>query len=505
MSRETTAPTRTTGSQDSGLSILKDNLEAIAIAIVMALVIRHFCVEAFEIPTRSMEPTLWGAEDHGGIGDRILVDKSAYLFTGPNRWDVVVFRYPLDRSRNFIKRLVGLPGERLRIGSDGGSVWIKMRGQDTYQTARKPRRVRESLYHAVYPPDPSVILGEVKRTDHDFGQRGDGLWAFWETDDAEREAWNLDDGATLRFTGGDKSTLESRNSITTTSTPRSWHYSRDSSTRVRDVRIAGTLTAGTAPKTKGPAEPLPETELRLVWKPDERLEYGLVLRSPGSELSEAYIKRDGTVFQEGRLPVQLTAGKAVRFELEAVDGDLRVHINDTEVLVRPDERTIDDTSSSNVQQLRFDARGAALTVADLRIDRDLVYGNSWNYVDSAQDGVLIPDGHYFMLGDNTGSSSDSRKWSVHTVRLKDGTKIEHDSNPGPNNPMSREYDEERGCDLNGIRDIYGVRRKWYEDDEVGGPAVRYAPFVVRDLIVGRAFLIFWPLFPDFPHRLRFIR
>ena len=491
---------------ESGLSILKDNLEAIAIAIVMALVIRHFCVEAFEIPTRSMEPTLHGAQDHK-VGDRILVDKSAYLFTDPKRWDVVVFRYPLDRSRNFIKRLVGLPGEQLRIGSDGGDIWIKPRGADAFRIARKPRRVRDALYAPVYPPQPDMIPRRPERAEHDFGQGGDGMWSYWEADEAGRAQWDLEDERRMRFKGGARARLSARNPITTSSTPRSWHLSQHSAERVRDLRVAGTVKPVAAPNNQpaGPAA-LPPSSLQLRWQPDERYEYGLTLRSEGAPGgSEAWVLRDGLDVHRRPITATLKAGTSIRFELEAVDGDLRIHIDGHEVLELPDGRTIDEESSSNEQELIWEASGAALDLTEVRIDRDLIYGNSWSYVDPAQDGVVIEPDRYFMLGDNTGSSSDSRKWNVRIVRLKDGTEIQYDANPGTNNPMNRDYDAEAGCDRVSLRDIWGIERSWLEDDEVGGSSLKYAPFVERELIVGRAFLIFWPLYPDFPRRLRFIR
>lgn len=493
--------------QESGLSILKDNLEAIAIAIVMALVIRHFCVEAFEIPTRSMEPTLHGAQDHDNVGDRILVDKSAYLFTRPQRWDVMVFRYPLDRSRNFIKRLIGLPGERLRIGSDGGDIWIQGAGKTAFEIARKRRRVRDSLYHPVYPPDPAFIPREPARAEPDFGQGGDGLWAYWRANERARKSWDLSDDNLMRFLGGDQASLASRNPITTSSTPRSWHHALHAATRVRDLRVAGTVTVQKTEPADGVegAKDLAPTELVVRWQPDERFEYGMTLRSESAGRSQAWIRRDGGTVAERTIPVHLVAGQAMRFELEAVDGDLRVWIDETEVVVLPDGRTIDDESSSNTQELAWEASGAPMDLTAVRIDRDLVYGNSWSYVDSAQEGVAIPEDSYFMLGDNTGSSSDSRKWQVRTVRLKDGTKIEYDNNPGSNNPWRSEYDADAQAERNSVRDIWGIQRSWLEDDEVGGSSIRYAPFVSRDLIVGRSFLIFWPLYPDFPRRLRFIR
>ena len=93
----------------------------------------------FKIPTPSMAPTLFGddsSEHPGTPGDHILVDKCAYLLHDPERWDVVVFRYPLDWSRNFIKRVAVVAGEWFRI--ERGDVWAGASEHDLHPT-RKPR------------------------------------------------------------------------------------------------------------------------------------------------------------------------------------------------------------------------------------------------------------------------------------------------------------------------------------------------------------------------------
>ncbi|MHC5009577.1 MAG: signal peptidase I, partial [Planctomycetota bacterium] len=130
-----------------GLQSFRDNLEAFTIALVMALVIKHYCVEAFKIPTSSMEPTLHGSDSNG---DRILVDKWAYLFSGPQRGDVIVFRYPLNEAKHFIKRVAGVGPEWLKI--EHGDVWVRDTDVDPWRIATKRRRVREELYVPVYPP-----------------------------------------------------------------------------------------------------------------------------------------------------------------------------------------------------------------------------------------------------------------------------------------------------------------------------------------------------------------
>ena len=89
-------------------SVIRQYAEAFIIAIVLALVIRTFVVQAFKIPSGSMLPTLQ-------IGDHILVNKFIYWFTDPQRDDIIVFKFPQDEGRDFIKRVVALPGEKVEV------------------------------------------------------------------------------------------------------------------------------------------------------------------------------------------------------------------------------------------------------------------------------------------------------------------------------------------------------------------------------------------------------
>jgi signal peptidase I len=89
-------------------SAFRENAESIIIAIILAFVMRQFVVQAFKIPSGSMQQTLL-------IGDHILVNKFLYHFKHPALFDVIVFRYPWDDERDFIKRIVALPGDRVRI------------------------------------------------------------------------------------------------------------------------------------------------------------------------------------------------------------------------------------------------------------------------------------------------------------------------------------------------------------------------------------------------------
>ncbi len=101
-------------------SVAREYFEAIVLAVILALFFRTFVVEAFKIPSSSMEDNLL-------IGDHILVNKFAYASTNfawekkllpirdVRRTDVFVFKYPEDPSRNFIKRVIGVGDERVEI------------------------------------------------------------------------------------------------------------------------------------------------------------------------------------------------------------------------------------------------------------------------------------------------------------------------------------------------------------------------------------------------------
>lgn len=189
----------------SGTERTRETIESIVIAFVLAFLFRTFEAEAFVIPTGSMAPTLMGrhkdlacpqcgyrfqvsASDEvdevtgehkgdltGGIcpmcqyivtfdptdragrerlsykGDRILVGKFAYEFGDPERWDVAVFKFPGHAKTNYIKRIVGLPQETVRIYD--GDISVRPEGQTQFNIARKPPEKVQAMLQVVYDND----------------------------------------------------------------------------------------------------------------------------------------------------------------------------------------------------------------------------------------------------------------------------------------------------------------------------------------------------------------
>lgn len=91
------------------------------IAVVIVLPIRYFLFQPFIVKGESMAPNF-------ATGDYLIVDEITYRFSEPQRGDVVVFKYPKDASQRFIKRIIGLPGETIRI--EDGSVLILQGGTE---------------------------------------------------------------------------------------------------------------------------------------------------------------------------------------------------------------------------------------------------------------------------------------------------------------------------------------------------------------------------------------
>lgn len=89
--------------------------EPLVVAGILAIAIRTFVIGPYKIPTGSMRPTLME-------GDRIFVDKLTYRFREPERGEIVVFKYPLDLKKDFVKRLIAFGGEKVEIKD--GNVYV---------------------------------------------------------------------------------------------------------------------------------------------------------------------------------------------------------------------------------------------------------------------------------------------------------------------------------------------------------------------------------------------
>ena len=164
-------------------SVVREYAEAAVIAVILALLIRTFVVQAFKIPSGSMEPTLL-------VGDHILVNKFLYgvkipfirntiiPISKPQRGDVIVFIYPHDTSKDYIKRVIGLPGDRIEIFDQkiniNGTLYVDKHG--VYSEARNgasPNIVKKRYRPVIVPENHLFVMGDNR--DHSSDSR---VWGF---------------------------------------------------------------------------------------------------------------------------------------------------------------------------------------------------------------------------------------------------------------------------------------------------------------------------------------
>lgn len=159
MAAEQTKPARTP------VPAWRENLESLLWAVALALTIRTFIIAPFKIPSGSMHPTLLE-------GDRILVNKFIYRFHEPRRGDIIVFRYPNDPKRPFIKRLAGLGGETIEIRDGHLLVNGQLIEGDGMLSTNHYVNVEESPYGQVHevthiPEGQFFVLGDNSGSSHD--------------------------------------------------------------------------------------------------------------------------------------------------------------------------------------------------------------------------------------------------------------------------------------------------------------------------------------------------
>jgi signal peptidase I len=207
----------------------RETIESVAMAIILAFMFRTFIVEAFVIPTGSMATTLQGrhmdvdcpqcgyryqsgasgenadADSYVSVvattcpicrytmeldkvadsnqksftGDRILVNKFSYAFRDPERWQVVVFRFPGNPKQPYIKRLIGLPGESIRIV--GGDIHVDDK------IARKPDNRLLSMLQLVHDTNHRPAVFDEIRWPH--------RWQPWSRDRKAKAGWDMLDGS----------------------------------------------------------------------------------------------------------------------------------------------------------------------------------------------------------------------------------------------------------------------------------------------------------------------
>mgnify|MGYP003584988351 FL=1 len=134
---------------------IKDWVVSILIAVVLAFFIRYFIVELYMVEGPSMRPTLVNSE-------RLVVNKFIYRFKQPERGDVLVFRYPRDPSRDFIKRVIAVAGDTIEIKD--GRVFLNGQLQNEPYILEK---TRSSYSLATVPEGTIFVMGDNRNNSED--------------------------------------------------------------------------------------------------------------------------------------------------------------------------------------------------------------------------------------------------------------------------------------------------------------------------------------------------
>ena len=189
-------------------SVVREYAEALIIALVLALLIRTFIIQAFKIPTGSMEPTLL-------VGDHLLVSKFSYSIHVPNevpftsiqlfpdyhyfssvpeRGNIVVFKFPLEPDKDFIKRVVGLPGETIQVIRQRVYINDKLL-KEPYAYHSQPSSpdsgTRDNMAPLRIPEGHIFVMGDNRENSSDSrvwgvldlkNLRGKAQWIYWSWD-----------------------------------------------------------------------------------------------------------------------------------------------------------------------------------------------------------------------------------------------------------------------------------------------------------------------------------
>ena len=414
--------------------------EFLVVLGISILLFRTFAAEAYIVPTGSMAPTLlgnhqvyqcpnckfrftMGLDEEGkpgrpvcpncgeanldGVqavesnGDRVLVQKFLYDVRRPKRWEVAVFHFPGDPSQAYVKRVVGLPGDSVRIA--GGNVLVN--GRIARKTQREQRAMRILVFDNNFLP---LDASRYPRWNFRRGWRGMRLKSGWKAegtgfvhepvdppdgrpDWVEYHHWDPDRNRYapvhdyIAYNGAD---VRGENSV-------------------NDLMLEARVAPGSDVKS-------------VAFRVDSGSDR-FVVEVPvgtGDDLTPS-VRRNGRLLKPGNarggLRPRAIGERGSLVEVSVTDRRLAASVDGRPLF---DPYDYDDATpglGSGEGPIAFGATGGAVRVSDVRIFRDVYYTNGLAYTSRRAFGVdtpykLGPD-EFFVLGDNSPVSNDSRFWS----------------------------------------------------------------------------------------------
>jgi signal peptidase I len=501
--------TATTPSRHSSGGGVKDTIESILVAFILAFVFRAFVVEAFVIPTGSMATTLLGAHtrfhcpDCGYdfdvnyqpkaqrgdpeaedpaipsvapeplsnaiycpncgfmmpdsqtdkppvfYGDRILVLKYLYMLREPQRYDVVVFKAPIAMTTNYIKRLIGKPGEAVMIID--GDVYIRppnAKNPDEFVVKPKPKAVQDALWRLVYDndfhPEQKLDRGNVRP------------WTQpWSVVDGT--GWTLNDPATngrmFRFVGDNNSSrlrFDPQANPTAQTASDYLVYDQQSEPRQIPIRPVDSHYPIVSMDSSSNNEiPVSDLDLRLTYQRnagDGPLHLTLTKRDHNftAEITATH----ATLFHDFNghhtaigLPMEFSpTSHPMRIEFSNSDYQVTLRINDkivaqtTPADFSPDLATLlreyDDRKTPPPGRVEIEAANQRSEISHLSLWRDVYYYNDGHGVmrgtpnNFPANAVVLKPDEYFVMGDNSILSYDARCWPTGVRLPAEGLDVE---------------------------------------------------------------------------------
>jgi len=412
-------------------------IEGAVLFLCAILFLRTMAVEPFGVPTGSMAPALFGnhktvqcprcrymvtvgepSQKAGGAypmtycpncnladlnlsaarevsGDRLLVDKTVYRSRSPRRWEVAVFICPSDKSKPYVKRVIGLPGEEISLR--GGDLWVN--NQLERKTLAEVRACRVPVYDGdCFPPSGWerrwLPAGQLPRLTPElepipewFVSRGDELSvaaeqsptplmaAYWHVDADSGQAEVIRDG--FEYNG---------------------HMAPSQTHPVHDFYFAAEVepTAGAG-----------VVVCSLFDGADEVTAHVAV----GGEFGESKLifGDKGMVKSANRPPLKV--GKKAKLEAAFVDRRFTVAVDGSEYFSYDLPAGVKRMDVSS--PVKIGAHGANATFRRLKLDRDIHYRPTG--IHGTARPLTLGGDEYYMLGDNTANSDDSRSWQIPAV------------------------------------------------------------------------------------------
>lgn len=521
---ETTEPAAKPGKQESA----RETFESIVVAFVLAFLFRTFIAEAFVIPTGSMAPTLFGRHkdivcsecqyhyevgaseelDHEeGVyllrritlatcpncrfesdikdlpvfkGDRILVNKFPYEINDPARWDVCVFKFPENPERNYIKRMIGLPGEAIRISR--GDVFARKKEEAEFRIQRKDDPNKQDALQIIVYDDQHAPRTLLEKT---WPERWSGMATA--PDDIDNGGWKQQAEAW-------KTDAQARtHALTATTDDFSWLRYRHIVPQEFDWKnVAENLAPAANPKPQLITDycgyntfkfhPREAPEEDILWVGDLTVSGSVAIENDVTpeaavllELVEGFrhyrceialatgeatltrtddLNRDGAPIEMGKAKTNLRGAGTHQFKFANVDDRLVLWIDGAvvsfgEAAAYPPP-PLPGPDVADLSPVGIAVRGAKATVSELLLRRDIYYraervadDDRFSEKDSSGesfDGFMRPrlrealsnpaeyarlyeergkpiefaplyDDEFFVMGDNSPRSQDSRLWT----------------------------------------------------------------------------------------------